>query len=244
MTDTADTYAPVLEGPGESDYERYLRTEELLALQKDPADMAHRDEMLFQVVHQSSELWLKLAAFELEEATTATGEDRLTDAVRCLRRANLAFDLVTRQLDMLDHMSPWEYHQVRLALGHGSGFDSPGWNRTREAMAALGLAFDAAVADRGLTLVDLYRQGRAHDDLYQLAEQLTELDGRAAVWRYRHLVTVQRSIGGGAVGTQGTPVEMLEKLIRHRAYPRLWELRDHLTELANEEADHLLGGGH
>ena len=52
---------PVLPGEGDSDYERYLRTDELLALQKTPDEWAHRDELLFQTVHQSSELWLKLA---------------------------------------------------------------------------------------------------------------------------------------------------------------------------------------
>ncbi len=234
MTD--EEYAPILEGPGASDYERYLRTDELLSLQKSPEEMAHRDELLFQVVHQSSELWLKLGAFELEEATAATEQGRITDAVRCLRRTNLALAYVTDQLEMLDHMAPWEYHQVRLALGHGSGFDSPGWNRMREEMTALGRAFDDAVQARGLTLVELYRSGRDHDDLYQLAEQLAELDGRIAVWRYRHLVTVHRAIGGGAVGTQGTPVEMLERLIRHRTFPHLWHVRDELTRLADEAA--------
>lgn len=236
MSDEAETYAPILEGPGASDYERYLRTDELLSLQKTPEEMAHRDELLFQVVHQSSELWLKLAAFELEGATRTITQDRITDAVRCLRRANLAVAYVTDQLEMLDHMSPWEYHQVRLALGHGSGFDSPGWIRMRDEMTSLGGAFDEAVERRGLDLVDLYRRGRDHDDLFQLAEQLSELDGRVAVWRYRHLVTVHRAIGGGAIGTQGTPVEMLERLIRHRAFPRLWEVRDELTRLADEDA--------
>ena len=52
---------PVLPGEARSDYERYLNSEELLALQKGPDEWVHRDELLFQVVHQSSELWLKLA---------------------------------------------------------------------------------------------------------------------------------------------------------------------------------------
>ena len=52
---------PVLPGEARSDYERYLNTEELLALQKGPDEWVHRDELLFQVVHQSAELWLKLA---------------------------------------------------------------------------------------------------------------------------------------------------------------------------------------
>ena len=46
---------------GASDYERYLRTDELLSLQKTPEERVHRDELLFQTVHQTSELWLKFA---------------------------------------------------------------------------------------------------------------------------------------------------------------------------------------
>ena len=64
------TYSqPILSGEGASDYERYLRTDELLALQKRPDEQTHRDELLFQTVHQASELWLKLAWSEAEEAT-------------------------------------------------------------------------------------------------------------------------------------------------------------------------------
>jgi tryptophan 2,3-dioxygenase len=57
---TEDLHAPVLPGPGASDYERYLRTDDLLALQKPPEERVHHDELLFQTVHQASELWLKL----------------------------------------------------------------------------------------------------------------------------------------------------------------------------------------
>ncbi len=56
-----DFRTPALAGSAASDYERYLRTDELLALQKTPADWAHRDELLFTAVHQTSELWLKFA---------------------------------------------------------------------------------------------------------------------------------------------------------------------------------------
>ena len=53
-----EEFAPILPGEGGSDYERYLRTDELLSLQKTDAEWVHRDELLFQTVHQSSELWL------------------------------------------------------------------------------------------------------------------------------------------------------------------------------------------
>ena len=59
---------PVLPGAGGSDYERYLRTDDLLALQKTADEWVHRDELLFQSVHQTSEIWLKLAWNEVEEA--------------------------------------------------------------------------------------------------------------------------------------------------------------------------------
>ena len=70
MTQT-DEYAPILPGPGASDYERYLRTDELLSLQKTADEWVHRDELLFFTVHQTSELWLKLAWNEVALATPA-----------------------------------------------------------------------------------------------------------------------------------------------------------------------------
>ena len=63
-----DLKKPILPGKGASDYERYLRTDELLSLQKSAEEFLHKDEMTFQVVHQSSELLLKGAAWELERA--------------------------------------------------------------------------------------------------------------------------------------------------------------------------------
>ena len=66
----------MLAGAGDSDYERYLRTDELLALQKTPQEWVHRDELLFQTVHQSSELWLKLASTEMEEVARAARRRR------------------------------------------------------------------------------------------------------------------------------------------------------------------------
>ncbi len=65
QTGLADEFAPILPGQGGSDYERYLRTDELLALQKTPEQRAHHDELLFQTTHQSSELWLKLGGEDL-----------------------------------------------------------------------------------------------------------------------------------------------------------------------------------
>lgn len=57
VPEVEDFSEPILPGTAPSDYERYLRTDELLALQKSSDELSHRDELLFMTVHQSSELW-------------------------------------------------------------------------------------------------------------------------------------------------------------------------------------------
>jgi tryptophan 2,3-dioxygenase len=232
---TEEDYAPVLPGKGASDYERYLRTDDLLSLQKTPEEMRHRDELLFQTTHQSSELWLKLACFEVEAASEHLRNGELAPALRLLRRAADCMKLITTQIHMLEHMSPWEYQEVRRVLGHGSGFDSPGFNAVRAVTPPLGDAFHALLRERGLTVVDLYRHGREHEDLYQLAELLIEWDERITLWRVHHFKLVERIIGGEVVGTQGTPVEVLGNLIHKPRFPELWRARNELTGRALEE---------
>ncbi len=232
MATETDEFAPILPGSGESDYERYLRTDELLALQKGPDEWVHRDELLFQTVHQSSELWLKHAWTEVEEATGLIEARELAPALRLLRRANLALKYVEGFLEHLELMSPWEYQEVRRVLGHGSGFDSPGFRHIRRVSTPLYGAFEALRREQGLSLLEVYTQGREHEDLYQLAELLTEWDERVGVWRFRHFKVVARIIGEDVVGTQGTPVDLLAGLIKNKMFPELWRVRTELTELA------------
>jgi tryptophan 2,3-dioxygenase len=229
-----DEFAPVLPGEGGSDYERYLRTDELLALQKTADEWVHRDELLFQTVHQSSELFLKHAWMEVEEATRLIDARDAAGALRLLGRANHAIRYVISFLEHLELMSPWEYQEVRRVLGHGSGFDSPGFRMIRQVSPDLYAAFDGLRRERGLSLLEVYTRGREHEDLYQLAEALTDWDEQVGVWRFRHVKMVGRVIGEDVVGTQGTPVELLAGLIKHKMFPELWTVRTELTELAKQ----------
>src|SRR5262249_58033546 len=95
-------------------------------------------------------------------------------------------------------------------------------------------AFDDVRRERRLSLLEVYTRGREHEDLYQLAELLTEWDERVGIWRFRHFKVVARIIGEDVVGTQGTPVELLAGLIKNKLYPELWAVRTRLTELAKE----------
>src|SRR5438105_13175988 len=87
-----DLQKPILAGTAASDYERYLRTDELLALQKPAGEMSHPDELTFQVVHQSSELLLKAAAWEMARARDLIEAGDFDNAARLLRRANRMLD--------------------------------------------------------------------------------------------------------------------------------------------------------
>jgi tryptophan 2,3-dioxygenase len=226
---------PVLPGHGSSDYERYLRTGELLALQKPADERVHRDELLFTTVHQSSELWLKFAVQELEHATELIGADRLHEACRMLRRVVQSLRFITDQLDMLDQLDPWDYNVVRTALGRGSGFDSPGFRALARATPAIANAFDGALARTGVPLTELYRDRHRHASLHELAELLTDFDERVRLWRFRHYSVVARAIGEESIGIQGVAVQQLTKLIAQRQLPKLWEVRTRLVELFEDE---------
>lgn len=224
---------PILPGMAATDYERYLRTDELLALQKPLEAVLHHDELLFQVIHQASELWLKLACTEIEEAEVRIDRDDLWSAVRLLRRASDALDLVSSNTTMLEHIAPWDYHTMRPALGHGSGFDSPGFRRTHEVSPPLGVALHRLLARRKITLDTVYRHSHANEDVFQVAERLIDWDERLILWRALHLKLVERVIGGHVIGTQGTPVEVLGRRVEVRYFEELWDVRNALTKAAH-----------
>ncbi len=227
---SVDYATPILDGPGENDYVRYMRTDELLSLQRDPDEVVHRDELLFQTVHQSTELWLKLACSEVEEAASLIGAEEIEHATRLLGRASLGVELITGQLEMLGHLTPWTFQLIRTVLGHGSGFESPGWMAVTRVSRLLGDAFDALVAAHGIELGELYR-GSPDTAMYRLAEALVDWDEAISVWRARHYKIATRIIGHGTIGTKGTPVDALARLVSRKLFPELWRVRSELAQI-------------
>ncbi len=78
------------------------------------------------------------------------------------------------------------------------------------------------------SLVSVARDRNAHDDLWQLAEDLLTHDELSGLWRARHVQMVERQIGtkSGTGGSTGAPY--LHRRVPLRYYPLLWELRDFL----------------
>jgi tryptophan 2,3-dioxygenase len=224
---------PILPGKGASDYERYLHTDELLALQKSSGELSHKDEMTFMVVHQASELLLKGAAFELGRALDHLEGGDYGPTSHLIRRANQLIEPCIGLLHILETITPYDYHLIRAGLGHGSGLDSPGFLSLLHIGPRLGHAFHERLNAAGITTDDLYRRHEEFFGLHDVAERLVDFDERMQLFRFHHLKLAERIIGGRVVGTMGTPVEVLQQRMEHWLYKDLWDVRNKITAASN-----------
>ena len=103
-------------------YSSYLDLDRVLAAQH-PTSQAH-DEFLFIIVHQASELWLKLCLHELEAARELVIADDLSPAFKMLARVAQAQRQLISSWDVLATMTPHDYSLIRPHLGSSSGFQS------------------------------------------------------------------------------------------------------------------------
>jgi tryptophan 2,3-dioxygenase len=103
-------------------YGGYLRLDGLLSLQR-PVSGAH-DEMMFIIVHQASELWMKLAIAELGAAMREIGRGNPGLAFKMLARVSRIQAQLTESWAVLATMTPADYSSFRSALGQSSGFQS------------------------------------------------------------------------------------------------------------------------
>ena len=108
--------------PRDVTYSSYLDLDRILSAQH-PASAAH-DELLFIIVHQASELWLKLCLHELNAARAEIAADDLRPAFKMLARVARVQGQLISSWDVLATMTPSEYSAVRPHLGASSGFQS------------------------------------------------------------------------------------------------------------------------
>lgn len=254
-------------------YARYLALDDLLACQHPRSDAD--DELLFIIIHQTKELWLKQMIRELRLALEQVRADHLVPAYKALARVSRIQAVMTLSWDVLSTMTPSDYTRFRHALGPSSGFQSDQfrtveymlglkdgkflsyqgdrpearaameaalaapslWDEALAAAARAGLAIPAEVLGRDVTqpyvpseaveaaFLAVYREPERYWDLYQLAEKLVDLDDAMAAWRHKHVLTVERVIGGkrGTGGTAGA--SYLHSTLAKRAFPELWSLR-------------------
>ena len=103
-------------------YGDYLAIDELLGLQRRVSD--EHDEMLFIVIHQASELWMRLMLHELHAAMAAIRADQLGPSFKMLARVSRIQAILIESWAILSTMTPADYLKFRHKLGPASGFQS------------------------------------------------------------------------------------------------------------------------
>jgi tryptophan 2,3-dioxygenase len=111
--------APPASGPT---YGSYLRLPELLAVQT-PLSTAH-DEMLFIIIHQTSELWIKLCLHEFQAARDCLRADTIAPALKMMTRIGRIQEQLIQSWNVLATITPADYSLMRKSLGCSSGFQS------------------------------------------------------------------------------------------------------------------------
>ena len=115
-------------------YADYLKLDQLLSAQQPLSDL--HDEMLFIVIHQTKELWMKELLHELKLAIGLVEADRFAEAYKAMARISRIQAVMTLSWDVLSTLTPVDYLKFRDVLGTSSGFQS---EQFREIEFRLGL---------------------------------------------------------------------------------------------------------
>ena len=222
---------PILEGKGNTDYERYVRVPELLELQKTNEQLSTPEERLFQVTHQAAEIWLHHIDYEIDRAVACIDESQPELAADLLYRCRLILDLLREQIVILETMAPADYHVLRTSsLGRGSGQESPGFHKLLDAGKRLWPPFTSLLGKQSVTVLELERKPREHYALFRLLQAFMDYDEAFLKWRFTHMRLAFRIIGDRVMSLKGVPAAQLEAGTREPLFPELWSAISDLTE--------------
>ncbi|MFT4938143.1 MAG: tryptophan 2,3-dioxygenase [Paraglaciecola sp.] len=111
----------------EMSYADYLQLDKVLSAQT--TQSGQHDEMLFLIIHQSSELWIKLAGHEMSQALSYIQQEEYGPAFKVISRVKHIFIQLTQSWQILSTLTPSDYLKFRDDLGHSSGFQSYGYRK-------------------------------------------------------------------------------------------------------------------
>ena len=231
-------------------YGSYLSLAPLLQLQNPRSD--NPDELLFIVVHQSSELWFKEILHELDLLIASLAQHEPEFALFRVSRINALMQIVSAQLSALETLPPQHFAEFRQYLGTSSGSQSVQFRAIEAASGLREPHFMQVLREHGEipplvrqalarpTLQDLFLAllraenvelevlytGKKPTMLFFLAEALLEYEQQFGLWRFKHVQLVERVLGpltGGTGGTLGA--KYLARTIDQKFFPALWAVR-------------------
>jgi tryptophan 2,3-dioxygenase len=225
-----DYFYSIMNGQGKLDYEVYLNTFALLRLQKDFNHLCNHDELQFQIVHQTEELWMKLIVYTLLDIGDFLKEQNTLRVLTLFKRVHQIQNNLLAALPVLETMSPKEYQEIRIQLGNGSGQESPGFRTLLQLFKPLWELFKTYYLDaNGLTVKDIYHTHYNHSEAYVVAEALVEFEELFRKFRYHHIQLINRSIGMSSHSLKGRSVDLLKNGLESVFFPELWEIRNKMT---------------
>ena len=230
-------------GRGELDYEVYVRTQELLALQTPADELVVPEELLFIVQHQTQELWLKCAVHECANLVERLDGNKLFPALESLDRIVHIVQILRDQIRVLGGLSPAQFQVIRRSLGNGSGLESPGYNQLLAAAEAAEAALNRLVARRAATLLEIYENPEDHPDVHRLAERFVDWDGTFQTWLVEHFMLVRRTMGVDKTvrALDGFPTAALIGRATKPLFAELWNVRIEMTQSWNREGGFIPG---
>ena len=154
--DTRDVSSESIHWDQDLSYGSYLALDELLSCQNPRGDS--HDEMMFVIIHQASELWLKLCIHEIGAAMREIQADDLRAAFKMLSRVSRIQGQLRQSWSILSTMTPVDYLSFRDDLGQSSGFQS---FQYREIEYALG--------NKNAALANVHRQNPERFERLQMA---------------------------------------------------------------------------
>ncbi len=192
--------------------------------------MARVSKIMEQLVHA----WDVLATMTPPEYSAIRPYLGHSSGFQSFQYRCIEFSLGNKNAAML---KPHAHSSERLAMVQAA-YEAPSlYDECLRLLARRGIAVPASHLDRDWTQpyaasegveqawLQVYRSPKEYWDLYQLAEELTDLEDAFRLWRFRHLTTVERVIGfkRGTGGTGG--VSYLRKMLDVVLFPEIWTLR-------------------
>ena len=195
--------------------------------------LARVSKIMEQLVHA----WDVLATMTPPEYTAMRPYLGQSSGFQSYQYRSIEFALGNKNRAMLQPHA----HRPDLLAQVQAAFEAPSlYDEALRLLARRGLPVPASHTDRDWTLpyaesdaverawLTVYRDPAQHWDLYQLGEELTDLEDAFRLWRFRHVTTVERIIGfkRGTGGTGG--VSYLRKMLDVVLFPEIWKLRTDL----------------